>query len=181
MLNKIKNPDELYLYIRDNIKYGFKCIDGNIYCRYEMNDDKLYESLLFNKYYLQTPNELLKNKYGICYDQVELIRYWLNLNNYDNWTYYTPYHNHSIIIYKDDDKYCIMETSIKEYNGIHKFNSLEEAIKDYKKFQLKDTSISDIKLYLYDNVLFGCNFYDLIYHITKDKNLVNNLKIKHDV
>ena len=60
MLNKIKNPDELYLYIKDNIKYGFKSNDDNIYCRYEMNDDKLYESLLFNKYYLQTPNELLK-------------------------------------------------------------------------------------------------------------------------
>jgi len=32
---------------------------------------------LFNKlYYLPTPKEIIKNKVGICWDQVELERYY---------------------------------------------------------------------------------------------------------
>ena len=144
-----------------------------------MNDDKLYESLLFNKYYLQTPNELLKNKYGICYDQVELIRYWMNIHNYQTIKYYTPYNNHSFLIYVENNSYNIIETSNKEYNGIHKYNSLEEAIKDYKKFQLKDSNLKDIKLYEYENVKYGSDVCTFIYSISKDKELINKIKLKY--
>ena len=36
--------------------------------------------LLLNYYYLQTPEELLESKCGICYDQVEFIREFLKYN-----------------------------------------------------------------------------------------------------
>lgn len=170
MLKDIDNVEKLYDYIRKNIKYGFKAKDFNIYCRYEMNNDMLYEYLLFNNYCLQKPSELIKSKYGICYDQVELMRYWMIKHNYEVFTFYTPYHNHAFLIYKENNNYNIIETSIKEYNGIHKFNSLEEALENYKNFQLKNTKIKDIKFYKYDKAKYGCDICTFIYNITKDKN-----------
>ena len=63
--------------------------------------DELYEDMLFNTYFLQTPEQLLESKYGICYDQVELAKKWFLDNGYDVFTYFSDCHNHTILIYKD--------------------------------------------------------------------------------
>lgn len=179
--SKITTPNELYSYMRQHIKYGFISLkDLKPYVREQMNDDRLYEKLLFHTYYLQKPDEILKSGYGICYDQVELERYWFLKHGYQVWTYYTPYHNHAFLIYKDGPHYILYERSIKKYNGIYPLNSLEEALAYYKKMQLQDSCLSDISFYCYDEVPFGCSVYEFIDFVTKDKTIAQKLREENE-
>lgn len=156
-MDNIKNVEELYLFMKNNIKYGFINGDKEKCIRKELGD-KLYEEILFSNYYLQSPDELLKSKLGLCFDQVELERSWFLKHNYKVLTYYTTYHNHVFLIYIDD-KYHLFERTIKAYNGIYDFNSLEEAINFYIKKQEEIASKKlDIKLYQYEKLEYGSNF-----------------------
>lgn len=174
MFEKIKTPEELFKYIKENIKYGFiSSNDNKKYIRKDINNDSLYDEYIKKYYYLQTPEELLKTKIGLCYDQVELMRNWLIKHNYEVLTYYSSYHHHSILIYKENNKYCLIETSLPRFNGIFKFNSINECLKFYKKIQEKNMNkkIQDIKLFKYNKGIFNENFF---------KYVCDNCKIKKE-
>lgn len=143
--------------------------------------DELYEKLLKQSYYLQTSEELIIHKCGICYDYVELERSWFLNHDYNVQTYFTTYHNHTILIYQDSEKYYFFERSFKELNGIYEFDCLDDALNFYLQRQIicsKD-KIDNIKVYPYDNVIFGCGFREFIENIvTNNKGKV--LKLKFD-
>jgi hypothetical protein len=156
-MDDIKTPEELYLFMKQNIKYGF-VNDKKEKCIREELGDKLYEEILFSAYYLQSPLELLDSKLGLCFDQVEFERDWFLKHDYKVLTYYTNYHNHVFLIYIDN-KYHLFERTIKAYNGIYDFNSLEEALSFYVKKQEEIACKKlDIKLYQYDKLEYGLNF-----------------------
>lgn len=162
----VKTPKELYDFMKENIDYGFfSNYDKKTHTRTNMNNDELYEKLLYGSYSLQKPEELLNTKCGICYDQVELERKWFEDNGYKVYTYYTPFHNHAFLIYIDDNGYNWFERTIKEFNGIHNKKTLEEMLDYYKRLQL-DNGTDEIKFYKYDNVKFHCGF----------ENFINNVK-----
>ena len=56
------------MYVMNDIEYGFKDQNGKniIYDKEKWNNE------FYDFYYLQTPNELLKTKCGVCWDQDEL-------------------------------------------------------------------------------------------------------------
>ena len=157
----IKSPEELYQYMRENIKYGFiSNIDNKAYRRVEVNNDELYEEMLKEGYFLQTPEELNKSKYGLCYDQVEFARKWFVENNYEVFTFFSKYHNHSFIIYKDDKKYYLFERTFPGHNGIYEGKTLGECLVIYKNMQFEnaDKDVNEIKIYPYNEVKFGIDF-----------------------
>lgn len=161
MKKNIQSVEHLYNFMRENIKYGFiSSIDKKAYRRVEVNDDELYEKMLIESYYLQTPEELLKSKYGLCYDQVELERKWLLDKGYKVLTFFSTHHNHSFLIFKDKYNYYLFERTFPGYNGIYKTNSLEECLNIYKKIQFEKakSDLKEIKIYPYENVKFGINF-----------------------
>ena len=170
----INNPVSLYNYMTKYIKYGFYCfLDHKAHTRKELGDE-LYEKLLFSFYYLQKPSELLKTGYGICYDQVELERKWFLEHGYKVKTYYTPYHNHTFLVFSDGIHYSVFERSIKKFNGIHTKNSLAEILTFYSKLQ---TSKVEIPLYQYDNVPFGCDFITFLNYVSQKDQLGTKLKL----
>ena len=61
---EINSPEELYDLVSQT-EYGWLDSDGQKHYKLEM--EKYQE-----KYILQTPEEVEKNKIGICWDQVEL-------------------------------------------------------------------------------------------------------------
>ena len=160
----IKTPLDLYNYIDKNIVYGFVSTDNKKYERGKVEDSE-YENVLYSKYFLQRPVELYKNKYGLCFDQVQFSKYFLERLGYKVHTFYTTHHNHTFIIYEDNNKFIYFETSLKKYNCMKKFNSLNDALSYYIKLQLeieKDKTKDDIVIYEYNNVSFGSNFYETI-------------------
>ena len=80
-------------HIREENNYQFTKLDKKIYVRKIINNDELYDEMIYNHYYLQKPSELLESKHGICYDQVELIRRWFEEHNYEVITYFSSFHN----------------------------------------------------------------------------------------
>ena len=169
----IKTPEELYEFMKCNIKYGFVSnLDNKKYTRVEVNNDELYEKMLFETYFLQTPQQLLKNGYGICYDQVSLAKYWLVNHGYDVITYYSSYHNHTILIYKDGNTYNLFERALPKYNSIYRACSLEEVLEIYKHIQFRNGDVDNIKLYKYDNISYGIGFYDFINECKKSDNVI---------
>ena len=65
----------------------------------------------------------------------------------------------------------IFERTVKEFNGIHIGNSVEELLETYKEKQLKDVELDDIDFYSYNKATFGKNFNTLIKNIVKDNNI----------
>lgn len=166
----IKSPIELYQYMKENIKYGFISKEDKKICFRKELGDELYEKTLVQSYFLQTPDELIVSKCGLCYDQVELARNWFLNHGYFVQTFFTPYHNHVIIIYSDDNKYYLFERTFKELNGIFIFDSLDNALDSYLQRQSSCSidKIDNITIYPYDDVIFGCGFREFIDNITSN-------------
>jgi len=130
---KIEKILQLILEKMKDINYGFVDNNKNIYPDNEENWNKYGKD-----YILQSPETLLNSKHGVCWDQVELERYYLEKNNikfssyfivnYDNKIFPT----HTFIIVKNKDKLFWIEYSWKPHRGIHEYNTLNDALKDIK-------------------------------------------------
>lgn len=140
----------------DDIEYGFMDKEINIY----PSDLKDWSKNFSKLYYLQSPQELIKNKYGVCWDQVELERFYLTENNIESKSYFIiAYGNeidptHTFIVVKSNQYYWL-EHSWEPYRGIHEYKSLNELLKDVKnKFELslKNQNIKNYKLAIYEYI-----------------------------
>jgi hypothetical protein len=113
--------------IMNDIKYGYLDINGNIH--FDIDED------FDNKYKLQSPNETLNNKVGVCWDQVELERYiFSKYIKLPFETYYIVCNNrergtHTFLIYKKDNKSYYFENSYEKFRGIKEFNNTRDIIK----------------------------------------------------
>ena len=122
--------------IMNDIKYGYLDINGNIH----FDIDEAFD----NKYKLQSPNETLNNKVGVCWDQVELERYLFDKKNIKFNTYFIVYYSdnicptHTFLIYKIDNDYYWFEHSWEKYRGIRKYSSENSALNDIKEKFIND-------------------------------------------
>lgn len=163
----VKEKLEEILSKMEDIKYGF--VDGtdNIY----PDDDKDWDKSFGEKYKLQSPADLIKNKYGVCWDQVELERFYLDqekidfsvyfIVNYDNLIYPT----HTFVIVNSENISYWLEHSWAPNRGIHEYKNEKEALESVKeKFEtmLKNKyNIENDNTYIfkYDKPKYGitCN------------------------
>ncbi len=117
--------------LMDTINYGW--IDKNGIKH--IDDFKTFS----DDYILQSPEELINNKIGICWDQVELERECFKnykslktffLVHYDNDICPT----HTFLTYEKDNKYYWFEHSWKKFKGIHEYNSLNDLLINVKQY-----------------------------------------------
>ena len=157
-----------------DINYGY-IVDGeNIF-----KDDGTDSKELFHKHYrLLDPATLIKTKHGVCYDQVELERYYLDLDNIKSDTYFIieydneNSHTHTFLVVADKDKYYWFEYSWQHYRGIHEYNSLDELLRDVKeKFSLNGL-YKDVRLFKYDKPAYGIGVVDFIDHCKCGKKII---------
>lgn len=198
---KIKNPEELLTFMDKNIYYGFvskKTKKIYTYAEKKYNDvfvsnkikkihtysEKKYNDLWSKEYFLQSPKSLLKFKYGICWDYVELERYWFERNKYEIKTYLlifnikekNNYPTHSFLTFKKDNKWYWFENSWLELKGIHEYNFLEELIEDIKIRFLEtiemDINIEEkkniLKCFEYSKPNYNIDIKEFINHTTKN-------------
>ena len=142
-----------------DIKNGYADRKGNYY--HVCKDD------FYDVFYLQKPQDLLESKVGLCFDQVELERFYLNKYDIQLRTYYLIYQDgllgpaHSFLIYKDNEKYYWLENSWYKYRGIHEYESKESAYLDIaKKFgnTIKDFKKEKLKLYEFEKPRYGSGY-----------------------
>jgi len=175
---EVQTPRELLKFMNENIKYGLVTKEGKIY---DDGTKEEWKEACLNFWRLSSPEELIKNGYGHCWDQVELERDWFLKHDYECKTFYiwvelpynNPYYTHTYLVYKDQDKWCYFEHPDSEQRGIHEFDSLEEAVEYQKNIHisrnrrrgLTDEELQNLKIYEYSVPKFGCNFYEFIDHI----------------
>lgn len=170
----MKNELQIILKKLDNIKYGFADNNKNIYPDNLKDWDKNFGKL----YHLQSPSELIKNKYGVCWDQVELERFYLTKKNIESKSYFIiAYDNkqeptHTFIVINLDNKYYWLEHAWQPYKGIHEYKTLKELLTDVKlKFEIsiKNYNVKNyqISIYQYDKPKYNINCIEFIKHCEK--------------
>lgn len=116
--------------LMDNIEYGW--LDKNN-TKHDLIDNTYQEN-----YILETPQEVIKNKIGVCWDQVELERYYLRTHDLNIKTYFLVYYDnekcptHTFLTYKKDNKYYWLEHAWIKFKGIHEYSSKIELLTDVR-------------------------------------------------
>lgn len=114
-----------------NIEYGWIDKKGNKHFIVDENDS--------DNYILQSPTEVIKNKVGVCWDQVELERYYFKGNDWNIKTYFIVHYDedicptHTFLTFEKNDEYYWFEHSWEQLRGIHKYNTIKELLLDIKK------------------------------------------------
>lgn len=114
-----------------DIKYGWL----------DKNNDKHYivDETYSSNYILQSPNEIVKNKVGVCWDQVELERHYFKGNDCNGKTYFLVYYDndkcptHTFLTFEKDNKFYWFEHSWERFRGIHEYSSMKELLNDIRK------------------------------------------------
>ena len=138
--------------IMNTIEYGFKDTNGkNI-----INDLEMWNNEFNNFYYFQEPDELLKTKCGVCWDQVELERDLFEQNNIKFKTYFiyivagNSLPSHTFLTYFNEGKYYWFEHSWEKYKGIYEYRSEIDLLLDIKdKFKKYNNYSNGQKLFIY--------------------------------
>lgn len=120
-----------------DIKYGYMNNAGNVCYSFDTFDDD---------YVLQSYKDMLKTKTGVCFDQVELERHYLY--NRDITSYFICYYgeflqSHTFLVVKENNKYIWFEHAWEKYEGIHKYDSLDELLNDVKNNFMNEYNILD--------------------------------------
>ena len=149
----VKNNIKNIVNIMSDIEYGFMDEAGSniIY-----NQDK-WDNEFDKFYYLQTPEELLNSKCGVCWDQVELERFLFDKYGIPNYSFFIfirdgdSLPSHTFLVYEDNNKYYWFEHSWAKYRGIHEYNNINELLDSIiDKFEKDHKEVSsNAKLYLY--------------------------------
>lgn len=123
------NENEI-MYLMQDIEYGWIDKDNNKH----MNVDDKFQ----NDYILQSPKEVIKNKIGVCWDQVELERYYFKNYVKNVKTYFLVYDggdkcpSHTFLTFEKNNKYYWFEHSWERFRGIHEYNSLKDLLLDVR-------------------------------------------------
>lgn len=116
--------------LMNTIEYGWMDKNKNIHT-------SVGEEFL-NEYTLQSPNEIIKNKIGTCWDQVELERYYFKGNNWNIKTYFTAYDDnnrcptHTFLTFEKNNKYYWFEHAWERFSGIQEYDSEKELLLDIR-------------------------------------------------
>lgn len=177
---KINTIEDLFNYSNKNIKFGW--IDQNNNRHYDINDAEIYS--------LESPDEILKNNLGICWDLTELYRsFFETMTDYKIETFYLLYEDkkgcpsHSILVYYKNDKVYWFEplfyAKTFNYVGIHEYKALEELLDDLKeqfiksalenKFIPQNFNKKNIFIYRYQKPKYHINGFEMRDHINSSE------------
>lgn len=145
----IKNPHKLLKFISENIQYGYLGKDGRLYRIYD--DD--FNNKWYDNYILQNYNDVLKNKLGTCWNQVEFERKWFIEHNFKIKTFYeqvvldydNDYSTHTFLVYIEKQKWYYFENADFNNRGIYEFDSLDILLYHIRKIYIKLLKNQNIK------------------------------------
>ena len=131
-------------------------------------------------YILQSPNDIIKTKIGVCWDQVELERYYFKNFNLSIKTFFIVYYDddtcptHTFLIFEKNKKYYWFEHSWEKFKGIHVYNTLKELLNDIKNkyihYELSDQCLEkNLKIYEYTQPKYHISTQEFYRHCESGK------------
>ena len=157
--------NEVLINILNDVKkvsYGFVTSDG---VPHKNSKRQFY----LDNYRLMSIDDIIKYNVGTCYEQTELVGYYLEQNNIPYKKYNIIYDvegkiaRHTFCVVEDNNKFILMETGWL-FTDIT-FDSLEDllvsVVKRYPRmYKIEEFDINKIEIYEYDKVIYGCSFYE---------------------
>lgn len=143
--------EEEIMALIENVDYGW--VDK------KNNKHNHIDNLYAENYKLQSPQELIKSRLGVCWDQVELERYYFKNHICNCKTYSIIYYDkhkcptHTFLTYEKDNSFYWFEHSWKKYKGIHEYDSLKDLLEDVQNKFVSDevkTEFNKLNLCIYD-------------------------------
>jgi len=174
---ELKTPEELLAYMIANINYGYI---GKNNRRLYVPKDVDFHSSFPEEYYLQTPEEFLISKHGVCWDSAELARYWFSKENHEFKMFFMTFVEskikltHTFLAYKKADSWYRFESVSSDNKGIHEFSNLNDLIATAKKEHINDAikyrgateaDFNDLKICEYEKPVYGCSSHEFIMNI----------------
>ena len=160
--------------LMNDIQYGWIDKKGNKYI-----DDSISDAEFSNTYLLQTPKEIIKNKIGVCYDQVELERFYFKGNDWNIATYFLgsstnrKVPTHTFLTFEKNSKYYWFEHAFEKFRGIHEYSTLTELLLDVKnKFENTYLNNCHINLYQYNKPKYHIDEAMFIDHCTSGTKMI---------
>lgn len=135
--DKVSTPEEIELFLKMNIEYGWEDINTNIHINTLKNFKYLYKTSSIDK--------TLQLGYGSCVEQSKMLNNLLTKNNYENKIFCKYYFKndiqnleniilHVFVLYKDKGQWCYFEPTNDTDPQTYKFNSIEEALDTINRF-----------------------------------------------
>ncbi len=153
--------------LMEDIEYGW--VDK------KQNKYKIFANNFSQEYRLQSPKEVIKNKIGLCWDQVELERYYFKGNAWNIKTYFMVYYDgnkcptHTFLTYEKNGKYYWFEHAWQIFAGIYEYDTIENLLLDVKnkfiKYELNNKCIrKNLLLYEYKKPKYHLTVADFYKH-----------------
>lgn len=145
-------PKEV-MYLMDNIKYGWYDDEGVFYSNLSSNN--------CSKYKLKNPKDIITRRAGICWDQVEVERFYLSIHDLNIKTFFMYYEDgindesHTFLTYQIGNKFYWFEHAWEEYAGIREYNEMSSLLQD-----VKDKFISNLMVDNYRDEKIHCYIYE---------------------
>ena len=190
-MNNIKTPEELLEFMSKNINYGYLGKNKHIY----KPNDSNFNTDWYEEYILESKDDILKNLYGNCFDQVEFARDWFLNNHYEIKTIYemvqlnyeNNYPSHAFLAYKNDNYWYWFENADLNNRGIHKFKTFQELINyQYDKylellktFNIKSSEINKIIMTEFSKPKKHIKASEYLNHVLNSNIVYPNKKIKN--
>lgn len=182
--NDIKTPQELYEWMKYNVHFGY--LDK--YNRVHTPEEEDFDAVWRDVYIVENHNDVLTNKFGNCWDQVEFERTWFLEHGYEVKTifemfmldYVNPYPTHSFLIFKDQNKWCWFENSDAPNGGVHAYDSIEDLLNDQlnryinfvkREYHIKSDELSSLKVFSFSEPENHLSADAYLEHVTKGKRL----------
>lgn len=116
--------------LMSNIEYGWV----------NQNNQKhnIVDEFYSDNFRLQSPKEVMKNKIGVCWDQVELERYYFKGNDWNIKTYFLVHYDndkcptHTFLTFEKNHKYYWFEHAWERFKGIREYGSEKELLLDIR-------------------------------------------------
>ncbi len=160
--------------LMENIEYGW--VDKQGIKHYVV--DESYS----DNYILQSPKEIIKNKVGVCWDQVELERYYFKGNTWNIKTYFIVHYDddkaptHTFLTFEKNNKYYWFEHSWQRFRGIHEYKTLKELLLDIQdkfiKYELNNNyNKNNLFIYHYKKPKYHLNVLEFYKHCENGINI----------
>lgn len=141
-IGQIRTPEDIFVWMEDNIQYGWLDIDGNRHID-EMKDfRRLYRTMSLE--------EILREKIGTCIEQAWLIKVLLDRIGVPNKMFCCRVfesedfsnmdedeHMHCFVLFFRDGKCCHLEHPAFKSKGIWEYNTEKEALKAVTDYYVK--------------------------------------------
>ena len=159
----------------EKINYGWK----DKYNQIHNNVDNSFA----DNYVLESPEEVINNQVGVCWDQVELERELFLQRKIKFKTYFIVYYDdtcptHTFLVYEDNDKYYWFEHSWELFKGIHEYDNEFAALIDIKEKFIKYYEFNNnfnpmnLCIYKYEKPNYGISCLEFYKHCEKGESIV---------